>query len=464
VRRRRDGVTGGPVDVDTPTHTLDERLDALPGGYLSFADDGTVGAVNATLLDLLGYDREAVVGRHVERLLTIAGRIFYQTHLFPLLTLHGRAEEIFLLLRRKDGGELGALVNAVRRERGGAMVSECVLLVVRERRKYEDALLQARRAAEEARREVEMHARQLERTNAQLERANTQLERANEQLEQQALELELQHQQLQEQTAELEATAEELHAINEELASQADELERQRAAAQEANRAKSTFLAVMSHELRTPLNAIAGYVQLLELGIHGPVTPAQQEALGRIARSQRHLLLLINDVLNLARIEAGRVEYRIEPLPLAEVVAGTMPMLEPQMAAKGITCTLAVDPATVARGDREKLEQVLINLLTNAVKFTPAGGHVTVDAACRPDAPEVVFLRVTDTGIGIPPEKVERVFEPFVQVDVGRTRRVEGTGLGLAISRDLARGMGGDLRARSTPGEGSTFTVTLPAG
>ena len=139
-------------------------------------------------------------------------------------------------------------------------------------------------------------------------------------------------------------------------------------------------------------------------------------------------------------------------------------MIEPQLGAKGLTYTVDVPRGLVARADREKLQQILINLLTNAIKFTPAGGRLTVDAATRPGAPDRAFLRVADTGIGIPADKLESIFEPFVQVDTGHTRESEGTGLGLAISRDLARGMGGDLRARSEAGKGSVFTLTLPRG
>jgi signal transduction histidine kinase len=219
----------------------------------------------------------------------------------------------------------------------------------------------------------------------------------------------------------------------------------------------------MSHELRTPLNAIGGYVQLLELGIHGPVTPAQEQALSRISRGQRHLLRLINDVLNLARIESGRVEYAIEDVPLADVVAAVEPMIAPQLEAKGLRWESRVPGHLVATADREKVQQVLINLLGNAVKFTPDGGRVAVEAAPSGDTPGAVQLTVSDTGFGIPPDKLDSIFEPFVQVDASHTRVTEGSGLGLSISRDLARGMGGELTVRSTVGEGSTFTLRLPA-
>ena len=424
-----------------PAAGMDDLLDTAPCGFLSFADDGTLTRVNATLLEMLGYERGALVGRHVERILTVGSRIFYQTHWFPLLRLHGRAEEIFLMLRSGAGEDVGVLVNAARRERDGAISYDCVLMHVRERQKYEDELLRARRVAEQARAELEVQTQELQD--------------ANDELEAQAVELELQQQQIEE-------WGEELRVVNEHLLARTEEAEHLRAVAEEANQAKSAFLAVMSHELRTPLNAIAGYVQILELGIHGPVTDAQREVLGRVGRSGRHLLRLINDVLNLARIEAGRVEYLVEEVPVGEMVAGVTPMIEPQLASKGVDFAVHVPPGLAVRADPEKAQQVLINLLGNAVKFTPAGGRVTVDALPSPDAPDRLLVRVSDTGIGIPADKLDSVFQPFVQVDVSRTRAAEGSGLGLAISRDLARGMGGELTAESRLGEGSTFTLTLP--
>ncbi len=279
----------------------------------------------------------------------------------------------------------------------------------------------------------------------------------------------MQHQQLQEQAAEMEVQAEALQALNDELIAHSTELERQRSlarsaqeAAETANQAKSDFLSTMSHELRTPLNAIGGYTQLLQDAIYGPVSSVQLEALGRIERSQRHLLGLINDVLNLARIETGRVEYSIEDVDVADVVAELAAMIEPQMEAKHLSydVSLPKDPIA-ARADREKLVQILLNLLSNAVKFTATGGTIGLRVGPGIGVPDRVLIEVFDTGRGIPEDKLEAVFEPFVQVRARAAPMNEGTGLGLAISRNLARGMGGDLTATSEVAKGSCFALTL---
>ena len=228
-----------------------------------------------------------------------------------------------------------------------------------------------------------------------------------------------------------------------------------------ANRSKSEFLAVMSHELRTPLNAIGGYAELIELGVHGPVTEEQRTALARVQRSQRHLLGLINGVLNYSRIEAGAMEYDVADVPIDEVLSICEAFVAPQAREKQVTLIHErSDPKLLARGDREKIQQVVLNLLSNAVKFTNAGGTITL--TCSDARPDALEIRVTDTGRGIAAGALEKIFQPFVQVDAQLTRTYEGTGLGLAISRDLARGMGGDLTVESEAGAGSTFTMTIP--
>jgi signal transduction histidine kinase len=232
-----------------------------------------------------------------------------------------------------------------------------------------------------------------------------------------------------------------------------------RLAAEQANHAKMEFLAVMSHELRTPLNAIGGYTQLLELGIHGPITPAQRDALARIRNSETHLLGLIEDVLNFAKIEAGRVSFDLKEVDAGSLVEGVHALVEPQMREKGLRYEPAPIPHARLTTDVEKARQILLNLLSNAVKFTPKGGTIRVGCLVRPDW---VDIFVSDTGIGIARDKIEAVFEPFVQVRSYSSGQ-GGTGLGLAISRDLAHALGGELSVRSTPGKGSTFTLSLPA-
>ena len=238
-----------------------------------------------------------------------------------------------------------------------------------------------------------------------------------------------------------------------------------RAEAEKANRTKDEFLAMMSHEFRTPLNAISGYVEILQLGLQGPVTEAQLHALGRIDRAQRYLLRLVNDILNLERIRTGHLEYDLMPARVSDLVQELDPMIGPQLAAKSLRYAVHLTDRDVVMADRDKLAQVIINLVSNAVKFTPEGGSVSIDCPVRADGTSLVgrrFIRVRDTGVGIPRGKQAAVFEPFVQVDVTPSRRTEGAGLGLAISRDLSRGMGGELRVRSIEGEGASFTITLP--
>ena len=230
--------------------------------------------------------------------------------------------------------------------------------------------------------------------------------------------------------------------------------------AEEANRVKAQFLATMSHELRTPLNAVGGYTELLQLGIHGPVTEAQQEALGRIQRSQRHLLALINDLLNFAKLEAGQVEFDVRDVSVEATADALETLVAPQLALKKLRFSREqCQGAFHVRADADKLQQILVNLLSNAIKFTPEGGEVALE--CRTSG-DKLLISVRDTGIGIAADRFEQVFAPFVQIGRNLNTVNEGVGLGLAISRDLARGMGGDLTVTSVEGEGSTFTLTLP--
>lgn len=241
---------------------------------------------------------------------------------------------------------------------------------------------------------------------------------------------------------------------------QALEDARRLATAEAANRAKGEFLATMSHELRTPLNAIGGYIDLLLLGIRGELNDQQREDLIRVQRSHKHLLAIINDLLNFSRLEVGRVSYEIAPVRMADVLGAVHAMMGPLAATGKIGLDWDdCDEQAIVLADESKLEQILINLLTNALKFSQAGD--TVSISCH-DGDDQVRITVRDTGIGIAEDKLESIFEPFVQIGRSLSSAHEGTGLGLAISRDLARAMNGDLTVRSQPGEGSEFTLTLP--
>jgi PAS domain S-box-containing protein len=264
---------------------------------------------------------------------------------------------------------------------------------------------------------------------------------------------------LQAQALELEQQIEEGQQLQEELEHTNEELHRALRLAEEANSVKSQFLATMSHELRTPLNAIGGYVDLLDLGIRGAVNEEQRVDLSRIKFNQRILLRLIEDVLGFAKLESGRIEYRIEDLRIDDVLRHLETFIAPTLRKKGLA--YAFEPCggeAVARADAHKVEQIVVNLLSNAAKFTDCG-RVDVRCVMRADALEI---EVEDTGRGIAPGMLEAVFEPFVQEYADLTRTAQGTGLGLAISRQLARAMGGDVVVRSVLGKGSTFTLRLP--
>jgi PAS domain S-box-containing protein len=240
-----------------------------------------------------------------------------------------------------------------------------------------------------------------------------------------------------------------------------------------ANVAKSQFLATMSHEIRTPINAIIGYAELMEVGIGGGLSATQSAYLARIRYSSQHLLGLINDILDLAKVEAGEMRFAREPVAAGEAAAAVAAMMVPQAEAKSVRLVSEVyDPALEVLGDPDRFRQIVLNLLSNAVKFTNAGGRVAIRCGAADEAPPEAgvagpgpwaWVEVADTGIGIPPEQLARVFEPFTQVDGTHTREQGGTGLGLAISRRFARRMGGDVAAWSRPGEGSVFTLWLPA-
>jgi PAS domain S-box-containing protein len=239
------------------------------------------------------------------------------------------------------------------------------------------------------------------------------------------------------------------------------EAEEARQRAEEANRAKSDFLAKMSHELRTPLNAIGGHAELIELGVHGTVTPEQAAALERIRKNERHLLALINDILDFSKLEAGAVRLEIRNFKVSDVINEVEPLIEPLFKAKGVQLKVgSCDGDLEAKGDSERVVQICLNLLSNALKATAANGEVSIECERRYG---MIAVHVADTGVGIPEERLEAVFSPFTQLGRALNSPNTGVGLGLAISRELARAMGGDVTVSSKVGEGSIFTLTLPS-
>jgi len=229
-----------------------------------------------------------------------------------------------------------------------------------------------------------------------------------------------------------------------------------------ANQAKTAFLGAMSHELRAPLNAIGGYIELLDMGLRGPVTDDQRTDFARIKANQQHLALLITEVLNFARVGSGGMSYAVSDVNGCDALKHAIQLIEPLIAQRGLVFDgVSGDKSIVARADPEKVAQILVNLLSNAIKFTPAGGHISAECAAVDDT---VTLSISDTGLGVPEDKLEVIFGQFVQLTEGLADREGGIGLGLAISRDLARAMKGDLTVESTDGNGARFILSLPRG
>jgi signal transduction histidine kinase len=230
--------------------------------------------------------------------------------------------------------------------------------------------------------------------------------------------------------------------------------------AETANKAKTVFLGAMSHELRTPLNAIGGYIDLLDMGLRGPVTEKQHADFKRVKTNQQHLALLITEILNFVQVGSGRLTYSITDVAACEAIQYAIELIEPLFGQKSISFDgITGDASIVARADRARVTQILVNIFSNAIKFTPPGGHIRASCAA---AGGTVTMRITDTGIGIAPEKHEAIFEPFLQLKGSFVGRESGVGLGLAISRDLARALGGDLTVESAEGKGAQFILSLP--
>jgi signal transduction histidine kinase len=263
--------------------------------------------------------------------------------------------------------------------------------------------------------------------------------------------------------AELQQRLAESRTLMEDLSAAHRRAEAARAQAEAADRAKSDFLATMSHEIRTPINAVLGFCQVLEL--EDLSEERRREYLQRAQRAARQLASLVDDVLDLSKIQSGVMAIDPSPTPVRPAIDAVCIMLSESTRRKALAVTVDVEQDTVVHADPQLLQQILLNLMSNAVKFTPDGGRIAIGARVRCDngtAP-AVHVNVEDSGIGVPADQLERIFEPFVQADSSYTREFGGTGLGLAISRRLARLMGGDVVAASSEGAGSRFTLLLPS-
>jgi signal transduction histidine kinase len=337
-------------------------------------DGGRLLATNATLCRMLRCDAATLPGKHIDALLTTASRIFYQTHVFPMMKLEAEVAEIHLAMLRADGSEVPVIFNAARRPHAQPPRSDCVVVETRQRSEYEAALIAARRTAEDA------------------------------------------------------------------------------------SRAKDDFLAHVSHELRTPLTSIAGWAHMLAAGqLNGE---ARGRAIEAIVRNTRAQTKLIDDMLDFARITAGKLRLEVAPLDLRTVVESALELIAPAAAARHITLERHFeDDLPPILGDSDRLQQVLSNIASNAVKFTPKGGRIVASVGPINSSIEI---SVTDTGRGIPPEFLPFVFERFRQAD-DAALRAGGLGLGMSITRHLVELHGGTVRAESEgEGKGSTFIVRLP--
>lgn len=355
---------------------MDGVMETAPCGFFILDDDAKIIECNTTLAEMLRWEKGEIIGYHVDRIFPPGGRIFYHTHVFPLLKVEGFAEEIYLALRARDGSDVPILLNAVRRRSSdGPERNEFVVVKMIQRHQFEDQLIQARRLAEKA------------------------------------------------------------------------------------NAAKARFLSMVSHDLRTPLTAVQGNADLLALD-SALLEDRQAEMVAQIRFATKTLRMMLDDILDFAQIEAGQLRVRIGPVSVSEAMTRAARLLRMQAADAELTLrTITCAEDVVVDADPDKLQQILLNLLTNAIKFTPVGGSIDMQCDAAGDR---ACIHVRDTGPGIPEGEVEKIFSPFVQLDaVNAGKPRSGVGLGLAISRELARAMGGDVTVRSVPGAGATFTIWL---
>jgi PAS domain S-box-containing protein len=421
----RDGSSPGDLRETSPDAWLAAIVESSEDAIIGKSLDSVIRSWNVGAANIFGYTPAEIVGKSVYELIPAE--------------LHHEESEIIARLMR---GERITHFETVRLRADRSRID--VSISVSPIRDQSGRIVGAAKVARDI-----TEAKRLQRAEREL----------TEQLQELASELEMQVEEAQALQEELEQTNEELMQSLADAGRERELADAARSQAEEANAAKSQFLTTMSHELRTPLNAIAGYVELLEMGIRGPISAEQRRDLGRIKQSEETLLRLIEDVLSFARLESGRLTYHFDDVRIDEVLASLEAFVAPRLTQKNLVYRF--EPCgdnVIVSIDRDKVEQIMLNLLSNAVKFTDNG---RVDVRCAVEK-ESLRIEVRDTGRGVRAELVERIFEPFVQGDHSLTRTAEGTGLGLSISRQLARGMGGDVTLERVEGEGSVFTLILP--
>ncbi len=354
---------------------MDQLLDRIPCGYLTFNDEGVIREVNERFCEMIGCSMEKLAGQSVESVFTPGSGVFYQTHLYPLLKLKNRVEEVYLSMKSASGKKIPVLINALRSEENGVFLNRCIIVQLQRRSEYVNQILHAKKQAEEI------------------------------------------------------------------------------------SKSKEKFLSMMSHELRTPLQVIISLVELLSEELNGDALSDEAEYLGMIKHAGKDLNRLIDDFLNFARLETGYFDVNTEVVVLEESVIRAVMMMLPKAEMKKIKINRCEKTDVKVMADPDRLQQILMNLLTNAIKFTDEGGWISISTRTE-DA--FVYIDVTDTGIGIPSDQQEIIFSPFMQVQTESAGKGSGYGLGLAICRQLAALMEGDLTVQSKPGKGSTFTLSLP--
>ncbi len=351
-------------------------LNNIPCGYLEFNDDGILIQVNNKISEMLNYSAEEIISSHIETILTPGAKIFYQTHLFPLLKMEKKVEEVYLSLQTKEGEIIPVLINAERSTENEPCKNRCIIVQMNRRSEFEDRILYDKKEAEKT----------------------------------------------------------------------SDE--------------KEKLLSMMSHELRGPLNIILGMVELLSDKLNGDGQGDEYKYLGLIKNAGKDLARLANDILNFAKLESGYFEVHTEVILLEEVLMNAFMMAKYDAESKGITISRSEKTTLRVLADQDRLKQVMMNLLTNARKYTEPGGEIVLSTEKEGD---FVRIDVKDTGVGIPAEKMDQIFQPFIQMDnKSPNAKKSGFGLGLPIAKKLIHKMGGELLVTSKPGEGSVFSVKIP--